>query len=151
MIRDVTIDLRREEIDITMLSGHEPDPEWSFTDPMGHEHRFYASELPTLKIVETDTYWCPDCREEHTEHEYRCRLCGHRVDPRFRAKGPGVERFLGPVTPTLIVNGEVSIPLSTEEMEMALSLERSSHEAAFAFAQDILDDRGIVLESRWIA
>lgn len=83
------IDSRPVMQDVT--PNYEPDPDWSYTDPAGHAHRWVAKDgdplwwsgsVPTVESVVTDSYWCDDCRDYHEESELRCRECGAVVEPR---------------------------------------------------------------------
>lgn len=74
-----TLELTQDAIPFTSLGHYELDPKWSFTDPNGHVH----TSLETLEWIVTSTYWCEDCNDEHDEGEYRCRVCGEAVEPRY--------------------------------------------------------------------
>src|ERR1043165_6985769 len=49
----------------------EPDPNWKGADSNGHEHHAVVEAehvtYPTLKLAAGEPYWCPDCRDEHTD------------------------------------------------------------------------------------
>ncbi|MFF9043313.1 hypothetical protein [Streptomyces parvulus] len=64
----------------------QPDPRWKTTDQQGHEHAYAAGpdRYPTLVLVTGDPYWCEDCRDEHADDWYECRLCGERITPGSR-------------------------------------------------------------------
>jgi DNA-directed RNA polymerase subunit RPC12/RpoP len=141
MIRDVNLTIMREPIGISTMSGCAPDPDWSETDPMGHVHRFEGKKLPTLKLVTARTYWCPDCHDEHEESEYRCRKCGHTIEPKWKSLGPRREIFPGPVSTILTING-VDVLLTDEERNLALSM-TGDMKAMYVFAERIAEDRGL--------
>lgn len=83
----VTLEARRDVVDVSTSGHHVPDPGWSHTDSHGHEHRFVDGELPTLHTVVTNTYWCDSCSDEHQEEELRCRDCEEKVEPRWKWSG----------------------------------------------------------------
>lgn len=71
-------------IDVTPME--EPDPDWFYTDPAGHEHRWVGTmpsgmTIPTIRQVidveATDEY--------PGRSHYECRECGERVRRGFRA------------------------------------------------------------------
>lgn len=70
----------------------EPDPDWVFTDPAGHEHSYARTrgtnlwgrprlDCLTVHTVVTATWWCADCRDEHEDREVRCVSCDAPVTP----------------------------------------------------------------------
>ena len=83
------VEVYRDMIDATPIE--EQDPDWRYTDPAGHEHRYVhlpkqeRLEVPTVDWHTTYTYWCEDCQEEHEDGEYRCYRCGAVVVPGMRA------------------------------------------------------------------
>jgi hypothetical protein len=67
----------------------EPDPHWRFTDAAGHAHEPTMEDgrvrsYGTLVSVESEPYWCEDCRDEHTDQHYECPLCGEVIRPGTR-------------------------------------------------------------------
>jgi len=56
------------------------DEQWVFTDGAGHVHRGADLDASLVWVV-VRGYWCDMCRDEHEEGEWRCRLCGVRVEP----------------------------------------------------------------------
>lgn len=78
-LRGYTLTFARETVDVSTRGHHELDPAWSYTDPAGHVH----IAIDSLEWIVTGTYWCEECRDEHEAGEYRCRLCGAVVEPRW--------------------------------------------------------------------
>ena len=79
-----TLDVTRDMIDATPIS--EPDPNWLYVDPSGHEHRYGKDfETPTLGWVSTGWYWCDLCCEAHESGNWRCLRCGAVVVAGTRA------------------------------------------------------------------
>lgn len=100
------IEFNQEMREFSTMGGHVPNPQWSHTDAAGHVHRFEGNLIPTVEWVVTATFWCPDCREDHDEGEYRCRECGQRVDPGYNWEGPQTVSRPGRVTITLHQDGQ---------------------------------------------
>lgn len=123
-------------IDVTTRGHHVPDPEWSHFDSNGHEHRFEASgDLPTLEWVVTYTYWCEMCRDEHEEGEWRCRLCGDTVEPRYGFTGPQTHMVPGLAEAILTVNGR-EYQLSPEVQQFNGLSAEALRERALALAHE---------------
>lgn len=64
----------------------QPDPEWRGVDSNGHEHYAVKSgrrrtTYPTLEEAVGEPYWCDDCRDEHQDTWYECRICHEKVVP----------------------------------------------------------------------
>ncbi|MEU8555934.1 hypothetical protein AB0C80_18360 [Streptomyces anthocyanicus] len=61
----------------------QPDPSWRTTDSRGHGHAYAdgPDRYPTLVAVTGEPYWCDDCRDEHTDTWYECRLCHEKITP----------------------------------------------------------------------
>lgn len=107
----LTID--REVIEVTSISS-QPDPKWRFIDAAGHRHRYNTSKnpYPTLRDI-TETYWCPDCRDEHTDLIRReCIWCKEVIVPGEKPPSPFPEYIPGPTTYRL--NGQI---ISEEEAQ----------------------------------
>ena len=70
----------------------EPDPNWKGADSNGHEHHAVVEAehvtYPTLKLAAGEPYWCPDCRDEHTDTWWECPACGEKVTPGTRPSTP---------------------------------------------------------------
>lgn len=87
-----------ESIDVTS-SLPKPDTRWTFTDANGHRHRYEDGAYPTLVRVVDETYWCPDCNEDHEVTHLGCRECGERIEPGmvgpsgFRESIPGLRSY----------------------------------------------------------
>lgn len=85
----------------TTAGGHnEPDPDWRHVDRAGHEHTT-ASEGATWRWVTTGGYYCEDCRDDHETGEYRCVVCGERVEPGKRWISDLGWTVVGPLRGTL--------------------------------------------------
>lgn len=82
---DVTVEQQTEQV---FSNLPEPDPRWRYTDSNGHEHYRAERDWPTLEWVVDHTYWCGDCRDEHDEGHYACRMCGEPVEPGTRPPSP---------------------------------------------------------------
>lgn len=103
----VEIRMERDYDEVRTLGGPAPDPDWSFTDAKGHQHRYVEDEWPTLKWVVDRTYWCEDCRDEHQEGHWECAQCGEHIKPGMVKRPPEVK--LIPLPARYFVNGrEVS-------------------------------------------
>jgi hypothetical protein len=122
---NISIEMNREIIDVPTRGSHVPDPGWSHTDSHGHVHRFAARELPTLEWVVTGIYWCDECRDEHEEGEWRCRICGDVVEPHYNFTGPEMLHIPGLVDYTLRIDGR-SYWLTAEEASSLQGLEREA-------------------------
>jgi hypothetical protein len=72
--------VERDMIDVTSNLPR-PDPDWTYTDRAGHQHRREGREYPTLVVVVEDTWWCEDCRDEHTDEHLECAQCGETIVP----------------------------------------------------------------------
>jgi hypothetical protein len=83
----------RTEVDTVDITSNVPeaDPEWSFTDGHGHEHRWQnyeikgglwveGAELPTLRWV-VDEEWVDEDGDDREEGHYECIECGDKVTP----------------------------------------------------------------------
>lgn len=82
-----TLDVSMDRTLVASETGNEPDPEWRFTDPHGHKHRYTARGperrlvVPTITWEVTETWWCADCCDEHEDGHYVCDECGDEVEP----------------------------------------------------------------------
>lgn len=123
------------------MGHHVPDPEWSNVDAHGHEHHFEGDELPTLDWVVTDVYWCETCRDEHEEGEWRCRVCGDVVEPRWGWSGE--QRFHLPGLAEWILHvNDHEIRLAPEE---AAELQSLSAVALQERALRVAAERGVLV------
>jgi hypothetical protein len=100
-------DVLRTEVDMIDVSSalDRPDKRWTYTDRAGHEHRYERrlddslDHYPTLVVVREESYWCPDCHEEHADSHKECPLCGEMITPGlvsaplYREYTPGMQRF----------------------------------------------------------
>lgn len=97
-----SIEASAEVISVSVMSDHVPNPSWKYKDPAGHKHAFDAAgEVPTVRWVVTETYWCPDCRDWHENGEWRCVECEAPVEPNYINKGPTTKQIPGRATYTL--------------------------------------------------
>ena len=102
--------IEREVVEVTSNAPRR-DPDWVFTDAHGHEHRWNGHDLPSLRWVADETYWCFDCNDEHDDDgHYECRECGEEITPGMRP-APGHREFLPGLT-TITLDGE---PISEEQ------------------------------------
>ena len=82
----LSIEFHREAIRVDTVVGERvADPRWKHTDTNGHVHAFAGEELPSLEWVVTGTEWVGDefDSSEIEVGEYRCRVCGEMVKPRW--------------------------------------------------------------------
>ena len=56
-----------------------PDPNWSFTDGCGHQHKTVGKTTPTV-TTRAIPYWCEDCADHHNHYESVCRACSEPID-----------------------------------------------------------------------
>lgn len=129
------------EVIHTLYPQRVPDIGWGYTDPAGHLHGFTPDgDVPTLEWVVTLVYYCEDCRDDHSEGEYRCKICGAVVEPQFKTS---YEPYVatGPMKYTLCVE-DVRIPLEPEEWEAGTAV-ASDREKLVAWALAIAAARGI--------
>jgi len=82
-----TLRVERDRIEVTS-NLQRPDPDWQHTDRAGHQHRREDGAYPTLQAVDGPTYWCPDCRDEHEDRHYECRICGEAIIPGLVGPSP---------------------------------------------------------------
>lgn len=106
--------IETETIQISTLGDSRPDPSWRFTDQQGHLHQWKDGSLPSLSEV-TERYWCHDCRDEHEDLSYQCKICGEPVVPGWITGGPKVEIIPGPTS--YFLN---DTPISEEEAQAIL-------------------------------
>ncbi len=118
----ISIDSRREMIDVSTMGHHVPDPKWSAIDAHGHVHRFEGNVLPSLEWVVTATYWCDTCRDEHEEGEWRCRICAGVVEPHYDFTGPQHLQVPGLAEITLSIDGR-EYPITPDEAESLRGLD----------------------------
>lgn len=93
--------IETEEIEVTSNLPR-ADRNWRFTDAAGHEH-YWRDGYPTLVTVTDDSYWCADCRDEHTDQHLECPQCHETVRP--RAVGPSGFREFAPGRTTYWLDG----------------------------------------------
>lgn len=89
-----TIRIERDVMAVSSLHPVEADPAWRYVDRAGHEHRWAQPEdasggpigasITSVEYVETERWWCSDCRDEHVETEPRCRQCGQVIQLGYR-------------------------------------------------------------------
>lgn len=125
-VTSYSVALERDLIQVSVGMSHEPDEKWSYRDAAGHVHRFEGSELPTLEWVVTDTYWCAECRDDHEEGEYRCKVCAQPVNPRYRTVGPTTKAIPGRTRIVLEPRDSPNFEISSEELE---EIKRDGEEA----------------------
>jgi hypothetical protein len=110
-----TLEAETEMIDVTSGLPY-PNERWTYTDRQGHEHRYSrraaGDYYPTLVWVVDETYWCEDCRDEHTDGHYECAICGEHITPRLR--GPDLSRKYIPGLTSYYLNGE---PITKERAD----------------------------------
>jgi hypothetical protein len=107
--------ISRDLIRVDYLS--DLDRNWEFTDAAGHQHHCdydAADHYPTLRDVTDGAYWCGDCREEHGDSHWECRLCGEHIQPGLT--GPGTIYRPGMISATF--NGH---PVSMEQASQILA------------------------------
>jgi hypothetical protein len=133
---EISIEIRRDVETVTSMGHHVPDTSWAETDSHGHVHSFDKSgELPSLVWTVTDTYWCEECRDEHEEGEWRCRLCDDVVAPKYGWKGPYSIPVPGLWEVIATVDGETfPVPLTVADIEELRSL---SGDAFLARCQEL--------------
>lgn len=78
----ITVNVERDYE--TVWVSEEPDPDWTFVDAAGHEHRWRGEAVPTVEHVVTGMEWSEDLQEFEEVFELRCRRCGEAVEPRWR-------------------------------------------------------------------
>lgn len=98
-----------QDVEIAYSTFPVIDPDWKHRDKRGHQH-YYKEEdglltLPTLKEVE-ETYWCPDCCDQHVEVHFECPLCGERVIPGVKAPPMEGEAIPGRIEISVTVQGD---------------------------------------------
>lgn len=76
---NITVVFEREVIEVkTLVPPTEPDPDCTYRDKAGHLHD-WTKALLRWKVIRT--WWCEDCRDEHTDEEQVCILCGEKIEP----------------------------------------------------------------------
>lgn len=84
----------------------QPDPDWSYTDKMGHTHKpelakdavgqDWVKGYPTLIPSHTEPSWCEMCQEVHSLHDgYFCHLCDEKISPKTFVDPSRVEYIQG--------------------------------------------------------
>lgn len=75
------IEVSQSYIDVTTALP-EIDYEWVYVDKQGHEHRWNENhDKITNSYIEEFTYFCPDCRDEHTLYYRYCSVCREELHP----------------------------------------------------------------------
>lgn len=138
-VMTTTFSQETEPVTVNTLGGPAPDPDWTFTDAEGHEHRAYPGDSdkptwPTLKWVVDRTYWCEDCRDEHEEGHYACAICGEAIEPGMVRKGP--ETLTRPGRTTFRING---VPVTEEVWKQAIAIQRQAADAADKEIQSLVE------------
>jgi hypothetical protein len=129
-----TVKVEQDWIDVTTMS--EVDPDWSYRDSHGHEHRWWAGPDPLVPLRDPqlqtpvlpsliyvyDCEYDEDCDEYQPGH-YECRLCGDPVTPRSRPTVsrhliPGLQRVSLEVEEPL-PRGPVTVVIPTDPPQMA--------------------------------
>jgi hypothetical protein len=95
-----TLSVSVDVVEVTDMQPR-PDKSWRYTDKQGHEHYYdgYPVPYPTLTHVLDETYWCQDCRDDHTDGHLECRICGEHINPgltgpsAFREYVPGLRHY----------------------------------------------------------
>lgn len=79
---EVTVD---QGYEVIYSYSPEPDPDWVYVDKEGHRHyRDENGRLPTLYNTQTNSYWCEDCHDHHSEYGLFCRQCDEEITPGTR-------------------------------------------------------------------
>jgi len=88
---DGTLTVERDVIEIVSGGTKKPDPAWHTRDSQGHAHGTSVwdedNPFPTLRTVQVPC-GTPGHNEDCTVPEYRCRICGAVVEPRFVTDKP---------------------------------------------------------------
>lgn len=96
--------------EVRSLSSVKPDPKWQQTDTNGHYHAYSENgDIPTLRS-KSETYWCADCQDHHTNYIHVCQLCGEEIQPKTIDSGPTSTWIAGPTTWTLHTKGPLNVP-----------------------------------------
>lgn len=135
--RDFTVEVEREQIAVTSMGLSVPDKDWLFVDAAGHEHRWGADEVPTLRWVVTGVWWCWECSDTHEEGEYRCVECDQAVKPGWVPAAPVVTYLPGLKSGRLVSGGKTWI-LRPAEME---ALEQVGEAGMDAWAEGLRGSR----------
>jgi hypothetical protein len=128
------------------LGRHKPDMEWTVTDPMGHVHTWKGDELPTLRRIVAGK----ERSEFGDEIEiivYRCRHCGHKVEPSWSwESGGSLAHIPGFMVATLTVGtptGEFSVRLTDAQLDDITNRMRkdpaNQQEIIESYAHELLD------------
>jgi hypothetical protein len=143
MIKSISLNVERESIPMPSLGHHQPDKTWSETDPMGHVHRWDDNgEIPTVNRLEVGME-LSEFGDELPIIEYRCKRCGHAVEPRWNWMSTGaLGHVAGPVRATMEIDTDrarYTFDLSEEELKLAEEAARTGK--AGAFAEDLIKRR----------
>jgi len=136
----VSIEFRRDIVDISTRGHHIADPKWSTEDTHGHVHRFVGEALSTLEWVVSGTHWCDTCSDDHEEGEWHCRICGDRIEPHYNFTGPYHEQIPELATTVLWLDQE-PYPIT---MDDAASLRKLEGDALVEAAKRLATMRGTV-------
>lgn len=96
---------------------------WRYTDQSGHSHKWVGSGVESAEWRVTETWWCDDCRDEHSEGEWVCVACGEKLDPGMLGPDPAGTTLRGRTEYT--VDGE---RVSEEQFTSELRSEMPSDE-----------------------
>jgi len=113
-----TLRIEVEEVEVTS-NAPRTDEAWTYTDQRGHEH-YWRDGYPTLRYVVDETYWCGDCRDEHTEGHYECLECGEHITPGMRP--PSMVREFMPGLKSFYLDDQ---PVSVEEAQRFMDAARA--------------------------
>lgn len=119
---EVSIEVRSNPITVdSALGTSDPDLTWDYTDEAGHYH-WWVNEgdrprTPTLIEVDDETYWCPDCRDDHTDSHLECRICGEHIEPGYTTRSNAFPQVIaGPTEVILRVAGD-EVPVTSDEYQ----------------------------------
>ena len=93
--------IETEMIDVTS-SLPKPDPNWTYTDQHGHQHR-YEDGYPTLMRVVDETY-VDEFGDEVEDWHFECPQCGEHITPGM--VGPSMFREFAPGRTAYYLNDE---------------------------------------------
>jgi len=151
------LDYQVERIDVTTISGTEPNPAWEFVDAAGHYHAYDTEmKVPTtrqvafpmphddncpqhdldddylddyaIELVDDVNHADDEPCEGWTRYETQCELCGEQIAPGRRPQGP--KSIPGRSSWTLKVPGQYSL---TDRVSIKVTA--GSRTTFFGFAQ----------------
>lgn len=95
----------------TIFPQSEPDPNWRWIDPAGHEHTYTNPGWSVTNSREepVEPYYCEDCREVHdTETRLVCSECSCDISPGSRPGRPHVIET-GPPEIKIVLTGQLLV------------------------------------------